>query len=255
MRDPDPLEERVRGRALHPVRAGLDRLDREHEVAEHESREEQRPACRHEQEERARSEPRDEHHVVEARQRDRVLHVPERDHHQRVGAHLELEEALEGDQRGQEGGDRRGDHGEQSRPTGAAVDPDEQGDQQERRDDEHVSLLDRAREARCERGDHEQRPAPEREGGDDELLRPRIEGASADGEEDERGDGEDADVEIELGEVPEEEAQHLGEVVALLADDGIGAEEALERGAPGELSAEREHGASGDDRVERQKRA
>ena len=107
------------------------------------------------------------------------------------------------------------------------VDPDEQGDQQERRDDEHVSLLDRAREARGERGDHEQRPAPEGEGGDDELLRPRIEGASADGEEDERGEREDADVEIELGDVPEEEAQHLGQVVALLADDGVGAEQAL----------------------------
>ena len=50
---------------------------------------------------------------------------------------------------------------------------------------------------------------------------------SADGEEDERGEGEDADVEIELGEVPEEKAQHLDQVVALLADDGVGPEQAL----------------------------
>ena len=105
-RDADPFEQRVRGGALHPVRAGVDRVDREREVAEHGSGEDERVAPRDEQEERPGREPGDEHDVVEPRQRDRVLHVPERDDHQRVRAHLELEEALEGDQRRQDGGDQ-----------------------------------------------------------------------------------------------------------------------------------------------------
>ena len=50
--------------------------------------------------------------------------------------------------------------------------------------------------------------------------------------------------------MPEEVLEHVDDVVALLADDLVGAEEARDRGAARELGAEHEHGAAGDDAVE-----
>ena len=92
------------------------------------------------------------------------------------------------------------------------------------------------------------------DGGGDERLHARLERANAGREQQEHGERDHADVEVELGEVPEEELEHVDDVVALLADDLVGAEQARDRRTSRELRAEHEHRAAGDDPVERHPR-
>ena len=85
----------------------------------------------------------------------------------------------------------------------------------------------------------------------DEGLHARLQRADPGREQQERGERDHGDVEVELGKMPEEVPEHVDDVVALLADDLVGAEEARDRRAARQLRAEHEHGAAGDDAVER----
>ena len=157
------------------MRAGVDGLDREGEVEEHERGQREHVAAGYEQEGGGRDHAAEEHDVVEPRQPDVILDVPERHDHQRVGAHLQLQEALVRDQRRQHRRDARRHDSVDARPRRTAVDPDEQGGQEQRRDDEHVPLDDRAGEAGGERGDDDQRPGRQCDGGSDEGLHRGLE--------------------------------------------------------------------------------
>ena len=71
------------------------------EVGEHDRGEREQVPARDEQEEGGGDDAAEQDDVVEPRQPDLVLDVPERHDHQRVRAHLQLQEALVRDQRGQ----------------------------------------------------------------------------------------------------------------------------------------------------------
>ena len=100
---------------------------------------------------------------------------------------------------------RDGD-GERPRAGAAApVDPDEQRDQEERRHDERVSLLDPVRELRRERGDDEQSDRQRDRHGEEGRARPPTPAMALRAARTRR-EREDAEIEIELGQVVDEEA-------------------------------------------------
>ena len=236
------------------MRAGLDRLDHDREVGQHHRGQDEHVAARHEDEKGGGGDAADQHDLVEPGQPDVVLDVPKRHDHQRVGAHLELQEALVRNQRRQHRRHARDDDRVNPRPRRAAVDPDEEADQQQRRDHEHVPFDDCAGEAGGEGGDDDQRPSGQRDRGGDERLHPRLQRADPRRQQQERREGDHADVEVELGEMPEEVLQHVDDVIALLAHDLVSAEETRDRTTSRELGADHEYGAARDDPKEGQPR-
>ena len=85
------------------------------------------------------------------------------------------------------------------------------------RDDEHVALLDAIGEARCEDPDHDRQPDEQRQRDGEQHLERTVERPRPHGEHDGHGERDHSEVEIELGDVVDDEVQHTGDVVARLA--------------------------------------
>ena len=90
----------------------------------------------------------------------------------------------------------------------------------------------------------------EHTGADEERPLARPESRHERQEEQERGEGKDPEREVELRHVPEEPAEHLHEVVRLLAGGAVGAEEVERRAAAHELRDEDQHARAADGRVQ-----
>ncbi len=162
-----------------------------------------------------------------------------------------LDEALEGDRERQQRSAGRNRDREPARPRQAALDPGEQRGQEERRDDEGVALLDPARELRREGGDDEQQRGRDGDPRGEEGRELRVVAAACERrEQNEGGERQNAEVEVELGQVVEEEPGHGLGVVGAVADDRVRAEQVGERAAASCLGAEHEHRPRRDDAVE-----
>ena len=98
------------------------------------------------------------------------------------------------------------------------LDPGEEGDAEERRHVEHVSLLDASGELRREHGHHRDDADGQSNRRREERLQPRVERASPSHEHDRRGERDHEDVQRELGDVPPQVAQRIAQVVAPIAD-------------------------------------
>ncbi len=220
------------------------------EEDERDEREHQRVPAWDEQEERGRERASEEHGRVDRIEEQRAVRVPDGKQGERVGDRARLDEPLERDRERQE----RRAHGrrcsQDQRPRCATVDPDQQADQEERRDDKCVSLLNPVREHRGERRDDEQERDGERDPGGHKGADRRIEPPGEGGHDDERGEGQDAEVEIELREVVQEEARDLIELIVAVADDRVGAEEIRERATSRSLPGHHEQAHSCDHGVE-----
>ena len=179
-----------------------------------------------------------------------ILDRPPGQEHQRVGDSRGRHEAVEGDREHEQCGRSGRARGEDSRPRGATLDPGEQEDQEQGREREHVALLDAVGEARCERSDHESSPAEESDGDREEHLERLVERPGPGRENDRCRNGNHADVEIELGQVIDDEVRRLRDVVMRLADDGIRSEQPAQRLAPRGLRREPEHGRRQEDGVQ-----
>ncbi len=93
------------------------------------------------------------------------------------------------------------------------LDPRDERDAEERRDVEHVPLLDPVGELRGERRDDRDDADRQLDRRREECLEPRVERASAGDEDDRRRERDDEHVERELGDVPPQVAQRLADVV------------------------------------------
>ena len=147
-----------------------------------------------------------------------------------------------GTKAGSERGDGDRDDGAPDAGGRAALDPEHERDQEERRDVEDVPLLDPQRMARGERGDQDEHQRREHAGAGEERPARASRARHEREEEQERGEREDAEREVELRHVPEEPAQHLHDVVRLLAGGAVGAEEVERRAAARKLRDERRAG-------------
>ena len=92
-----------------------------------------------------------------------ILDRPPGQEHERVRERRGVDEALERNEQDECGS--RGCRGEREDPgpRRTAIDPREQEDEEERHDDEEISLLDALREHRRERRDDEHEPERDRE--------------------------------------------------------------------------------------------
>ena len=131
----------------------------------------------------------------------------------------------------------------------AALDPDEQCDQQQRREVEGVPLLDPELPGRRERRDLEQQPERGRDRGGEVGLDAAVLRPGDDGEHDQRRERDDPDREVELRDLVPEPLHDLPELVAPLAGDRVGAEHTERRPAAHALHGEDPDGGDRDDRV------
>ncbi len=113
------------------------------------------PATRHEHEEGSRQDASREHCRVDRVEQERAVGTPDRQQRECVRDRARVDEPLERDRKREER--TRDGHGGRhpARARQPSVDPDEKRDQEERRHDERVPLLDPVRELRRERGDDE----------------------------------------------------------------------------------------------------
>ena len=255
--DPDPLEERADRRLLDPVRPSeLDRREREREIHEHGDGQRERVATWKQQEGHRGEEADEQDDLVDPVEAGSILELPQRQQHQGVRLDARLDEAVVRDH-GREGPepDRSQSCGH-ARSRCASVDPGQQGHEEERREKEDVSFLYPVRrELRRERGDDEQHPHGERRRCGEERLQRGVERTRARKQQRKRDEREDAEVEVELGNVPEQEPRDLAEVVTRLSDDLVRAEQARERSAAGELREDDERTPSQRDSVQQRVRA
>ena len=205
------------------------------EEEERRHREHEREASRNEQEERRRDRAPDQDRGVDRVERQRAEGGPDRQQGERVRDRSRLDESLprdrQGKQRRTDGDGRR----QPERPGQAAVDQDEERDQEEGSDDEDVPLLDPVGELGRERGDDEQNRRGEGDPRGEERGDRLVQPAREQREQDEGRKGQHAEVEVELGQVVEEEASDRLGVVGALSDDRVGAEQVGERLTAGDL--------------------
>ena len=116
---------------------------------------------------------------------------------------------------------------------------------------EVVALLDAQRLPRREDGDlgDEERRDGERRGGED--ARARRETARGEPHREQCREPDDTDVEVELGDVPEQIVADVGDRVAAARRRAVGAEERERRAAAGDRGCEREHDRRAGDAVQR----
>ncbi len=129
----------------------------------------------------------------------------------------------------------------ESRPRRPELDPGEEGDDEQRSEEEQVPVLDAVGcETRRERRHHERRGDDERDRRREVLVEPGGELPRTSEQDDERHDRHDPDVERELLDMPEPEAERLVDVVPAFADDAVRAEEVGDRAPAGKLDADHE---------------
>ncbi len=99
-------------------------------------------------------------------------------------------------------------------PRHPALDPQHQAGEEQRRDVEQIALFD-AHDARLrrERGDLDGEQRDQRDRRSDDCALGRGQRLPLDAEEDEREERHEADIEIELRQVPEEPPRHDADVV------------------------------------------
>ena len=180
-----------------------------------------------------------------------ILEPPPGEELERVRLHLHADQRRVRQQRGQ--GDRGHDGGDghprRSRQT--AFDPGEERREEERREVEHVPLLDALnRRQRREGGDLDQQPDAERDRCGDERLRGPVEPPRQQCEDDECGERKQAEVEVELGGVVEEPLENRADRVVLVARRLVRAERRDRRVAAGELDGEHDHDRRTEDPVQ-----
>ena len=216
-----------------------DRVEDRRVVREHEQREDDCIPLRHERERRRERDREQERELGDPLERDVILDAPPRQQHQGVRERRGLDEALERDREDEPGRDGRADPRRDPRAHRSALDPRQQENEEERRDDEQVPFLNPLRELRREGRDDEDQPEAHGERDREQSLQRSVERAGASGEDDCRGDRDDPEVEVELGDVIDEEAEHLEQVVVGVADDAVRAEEISERACLGRAGGRR----------------
>ena len=168
---------------------------------------------------------------------------PERDEAERVRLRGLADEAGVGKEGDETERDDRPDDEGHARPRGAQLDPGREGRDEQGHEEEQVPVLDAVgREPRGERADDKRRGRDERDGCGKVLLHGGWQPRRAPEQHDERDDGDHGDVQRQLLDVPEPEAEHLAEVVASLADDAVRAEQVGERAAARKLGDDDEQG-------------
>ena len=249
-----PLGERARCRVLHPRR---DRSRDRQEEREHDERKHDREAPRHEQErERREDRARDDHGNDLVELDPALVHAPEREHQQRVRLARHADQPRVWDHRRERRCEDRRRACRERRPRRSLVDPDEQRDQHQRREVEEVALLDPLhRRQRRERGDLEQQEGRERGGRGEERAQAPRQAVPEREQHEQRREREHADVEVELGDVVDEPAQHLCRFVRIVAGDGVRTEQAERRLAAHELGDQRDERGTAERSVEHAKRA
>ena len=185
-----------------------------------------------------------------------LVRRPQRDQAERVGLRRLADEPRVRERDDEPDGDDRADDERDARSRRADRDPAEHGDEYERREEEEVAVLHAVgREPTGEGADDEGGRGDERQRGGHVLAQPRRELRADRDEDDQHDHRDDGDVQRQLLDVPEPEAQDVADVVASLADDAVGAEEVGERPAPRELGADHERGERDDGAEQGRERA
>ncbi len=243
---------------LDPVHAVLDDVRSHREVRADERREHEHEAAREKDEERCSGEADGEGGPLDVSERDEVvLDPPPRKHREGVGDGARRDRPGERDEERQAAGEHGGDDQHASIACNQAVHPErEHRDQREGREVEEIPLLDPVdRGLGGEEGDLDGEEHRDREARDGERAAGGRRAPRGEPEREERGEGDDADVEAELGDVVEEVVEEASERVAARGGRTIGTEQAERRAAPGDRAREGEERAASEDRVQRRERA
>ena len=133
----------------------------------------------------------------------------------------------------------------------AALDPGEQGDEEEGRDVEENPLLDTRRQHRREGRNFEHEPDDQRDGCGDEDAQRTVERPSEGEHQQERRERHDPEVEVELGDVVEHPFEHRADAVVLVAGDAVASEHVVGRAAARALYDQHPDDGKGEHGVER----
>ena len=212
----DPLREGALRQLRKAVLPLLQRDPRDEESERHEHRQDGRPAARQPEEPSRRGRPKNDHPRRRIRSPVRP-HAPPTYPHHALGSTSVSDSAVmlsrcrNGIAPGVRRRDAGGGDGSARRPRLSPLDPGEQRHEQQRREIEEIPLLDAERVARREHRDLEHEPHGQRGRRRGEDAQPAVEMPRVRDEDDQRGEGHDPHVEVELGEMQDEPLQYRPE--------------------------------------------